>query len=85
MMNKLSKYKNITTKIINNWSKVKTEFYNKLSNIKPTIFKGNEVTSITDFVDITTKKELTPKKIEIIFADGKINLYYKIVNYEFRE
>lgn len=85
MMNKLSKYKNITSQIMNNWSKVKTEFYNKLSNIKPTIFKENEVTSITDFVDITTKKELTPKKIEIIFADGKINLYYKIVNYEFRE
>jgi exodeoxyribonuclease VII large subunit len=82
---KLSKYKNLITKVSNNWSKVKTDFYNRLSNIKPTIFKNNEVTSITDFINPITKTEITPKKIEIIFADGKVNLYYRIINYEFNQ
>ena len=81
----ISKYKNIVNKISNNWSRVKTEFYNRLSSIKPTIFKDDEVTSIIDFIDPITKKELTPKKIEIIFADGKVNLYYRIISYEFNQ
>jgi exodeoxyribonuclease VII large subunit len=85
LISKLSKYKNTLNEITNNWSKSKTEFYNKLSNIKPTIFKNNEVTSITDFIEPDTLKETFPKKIEIIFADGKVNLYYKIISYEFRK
>lgn len=84
-LEKLSKYKNIVNIISNNWSKVKTDFYNKLSNIKPTIYKENEITSIVDFIDPITKKETNPKKIEIIFADGKVNIYYRIINYEFRQ
>ena len=83
LTDKLSKYTKLITKISNNWSQVKTNFYNRLSNIKPTIFKENEVTSISDFINPVTKAQITPKKIEIIFADGKINLYYKIINYEF--
>jgi exodeoxyribonuclease VII large subunit len=83
LTDKLSKYTKLISKISNNWSQVKTNFYNRLSNIKPTIFKENEVTSISDFINPVTKTEITPKKIEIIFADGKINLYYKIINYEF--
>jgi exodeoxyribonuclease VII large subunit len=79
----ISKYKNNLEKITNSWAKTKTDFYSKLSNLKPTIYKTQEVTSITDFIDGETKKELTPKKIEIIFADGKVNLYYKIIDYEF--
>ena len=84
-LEKLSKYKNIINTVSNNWSKVKTDFYNKLSNIKPTIYKEYEITSINDFIDPLTKKENNPKKIEIIFADGKVNLYYRIINYEFRQ
>jgi len=85
MVDSLTKYKNLINKVSDNWSKLKTEFYNKLSNIKPTIFKNNEVTSITDFIDPVTKIEATPKKIEIIFADGKVNLYYRIISHEFRQ
>jgi exodeoxyribonuclease VII large subunit len=85
LLDKLSKYQNIVNIISNDWSKVKTDFYNKLSNIKPTIYKENEITSINDFVNPITKKESNPKKIEIIFADGKVNIYYKIINYEFRQ
>jgi exodeoxyribonuclease VII large subunit len=85
MTNILFKYKKIIDTVSSTWSKVKTEFYNKLSNVKPTIFKNNEVTSICDFINPQTKQEITPKKIEIIFADGKVNLYYRIINYEFRQ
>ena len=86
MTDKLAKYKNLINKVSNDWSKVKTEFYNRLSNIKPTIFKEKEkeVTSITDFINPQTKQESAPKKIEIIFADGKVNLYYRIISHEFR-
>ena len=65
--------------------RTETEFYNKLSNIKPTIFNNTEITSIYDFIDIYTGKEKSPKKIEIIFADGRITLYYRITNYELRQ
>lgn len=82
---KLNEYKKFITKISNNWSVVKTEFYNRLSNIKPTIFKENEVTTINDFINPITKIETSPKKIEIIFADGKVSLYYRIINYEFSQ
>ena len=56
-----------------------------MSNIKPTIFKDKEVTSITDFIEPDTLKETFPKKIDIIFADGRVNLYYKIITHEFRK
>lgn len=82
---KVSKYKNYLSNITNTWSKIKTDFYSKLSNLKPTLWKGKEITSISDFIDPNTKIEITPKKIEIIFADGKVNLYYKIIDYEFRK
>ena len=81
----LTKYKKLINKISSNWAKVKIDFFNKLSNIKPTIFKDKdkEVSTITDFINPTTNIETTPKKIEIIFADGRVCLYYKIINYEF--
>jgi exodeoxyribonuclease VII large subunit len=85
MNDNIKKYKDFVNKITTKWTKVKTDFYNKLSTVKPTIFKDNEVTSVSDFINPQTNKEVSPKKIEIIFADGKVNLYYKIANYEFRQ
>jgi len=61
---------------------VDVPFTVKLSTIKPTIYKNTEVTSITDFVDISNNKEHNPKKIEIIFPDGSIVMYYKIISYQ---
>jgi exodeoxyribonuclease VII large subunit len=81
---KLFKYKKFVGLIQNNWGIMKNNFYNKLSNIKPTIMRDEEITSIGDFIDKQTKEEKSPKKVEIIFSDGKVNIYYKIINYEFR-
>jgi hypothetical protein len=51
--------------------------------MKPTVFKNNlEITSIKNFINLETKKEVSPKKIEIIFMDGKVVLSYKLVNFE---
>ena len=83
----LSKYKDFIHKIQNKWTMTKTNFYNKLSNVKPTIYKndGIELSTITEFINPITLKEITPKKIEIIFADGIVKLYYRIIDYEFRQ
>jgi exonuclease VII large subunit len=82
--NFMTKYKLFVNNISNSWSKTKTNFYNQLSNIKPCIYRNdNEISSINDFFDVN-KNPKNPKKIEIYFADGSINLYYKIINYEFR-
>ena len=78
----LRTFKNFTKKLIFNWNSTKSNFFNKLSTIKPTIYKNTEVTSITDFVDLDTSKEHNPKKIEIIFPDGSIVMYYKIISYQ---
>jgi len=77
----LTNFKNFTQNIISKWNITKSNFYNKLSTIKPTIYKNTEVTSIADFIDPSTNKEYNPKKIEIIFPDGSIVMYYKIISY----
>ena len=82
MENKLHKFKYFTQNIINNWNKTKSAFYNKLSTIKPTIYKNTEVTSICDFVNPNNDIQTNPKKIEIIFPDGSIIMYYKIISYQ---
>ena len=71
----ISKYKNYINKISNKWNNCNVKFYNKLSNIKPTILKNNkEITSIYDIIN-------NIKKIDIILPDGRIEIYYKIKNY----
>jgi predicted phosphatase len=61
---------------------LKNVFYARLSELKPTIIRDRELTSITDFVNLEKNKEIKPKKIEIYFIDGKINISYKIIEYE---
>jgi hypothetical protein len=76
-------YKNSLNYIISLYSRSKVRFLNELSKLKPTIYKNNvELSSITDFIDPVTNIEKRNKKIEIIFSDGKININYKIINYE---
>ena len=81
MENKLKTVKYFTQTIINNWNKTKSLFFNRLSTIKPTIYKNKEVTSICDFVN-QDNIETNPKKIEIVFPDGSILMYYKIISYQ---
>ncbi len=55
---------------------------NNNTNLKPTIIRKNELTSIEDFINTETNDEIKPKKIEIYFIDGMVGLNYKINKYE---
>ncbi len=78
---KIKKYSNILNGVVSKYLRAKNTFYSKLSNIKPSIFKKNEITSINDFIN-DDGIESKSKKIDIYFVDGKIKLGYKIVEYE---
>lgn len=84
MREEILSYSMIIKPIITKYNNAKNVFFNKLTNIKPTIYKeGKEITSICNFIDISTNKEISPKKIEIILPDGKVILYYKLIEYEY--
>ena len=78
----IKKYSIQINKILNKYNYLKNTFYCKLSNLKPTIIRNNELTSIEDFVNTKTNIEIKPKKIEIYFIDGMIGLSYKVNKYE---
>jgi len=83
LKDKILIYKNNLNYIISYYNRSKIRFLNELSKLKPTIFKNKvELSSITDFIDPVTNNEKRNKKIEIFFNDGKININYKIINYE---
>ena len=81
----IKSYSKIINNILDRYSYIKNKFYDKLSNIKPSIFRNHELFSIKDFVNLEKNKSINPKKIEINFIDGKINLSYKILGYELYE
>lgn len=76
------RYKNLLDNTYNKFSKLKGNFYSILSQLKPTIIRKKELTSINDFVSKDTNKEVSPKKIEIYFIDGRIGISYKITEYK---
>jgi exodeoxyribonuclease VII large subunit len=83
LKDKILIYKNNLNSLISYYNRSKIRFLNELSKLKPTIFKNKvELNSITDFIDPETNIEKRNKKIEIIFNDGKININYKIINFE---
>jgi exodeoxyribonuclease VII large subunit len=70
------KYKNFINGMALKWTNTKTNFYNQLSNIKPTIIKNNkEITSINNII------QDNPKKLDIVFPDGTIQIYYQVKQY----
>ena len=79
---KVKKYSNQIKRILTQYAGLKNSFYSQLSNLKPTIIRKNELTSISDFVNTETDTEIKPKKIEIYFIDGMVGLSYKITKYE---
>ena len=81
---KTSQYSNVIKNILNNYNLAKVNFFNNISNFKPSIYRNdtNELLSINDFININKNKTINPKKIEIKFIDGKINISYKIIDYE---
>jgi len=78
----VKKYSIQINKILNQYNYLKNIFYTKLSNLKPTIIRKNELTSIRDFINTDTNDEIKPKKIEIYFIDGMVGINYKINKYE---
>lgn len=79
---KVKKYSNQIKRILTQYANLKNNFYSQLSNLKPTIIRKNELTSIEDFIDTENDTEIKPKKIEIYFIDGMVGLSYKITKYE---
>lgn len=75
-------YSSIIRTLKLSYTNAKNKFYNTLTNLKPSIFKINEVTSIYDFIDQHSKEIILPKKIEIIFSDGRIKINYNIEEYD---
>ena len=75
--NKINKYKYLIDEILKKYNQSKTIFYNNISKIKPTIFHNNKEVSILD--DLI---EATPKKVQIILQDGKLDIQFKILFFE---
>jgi exodeoxyribonuclease VII large subunit len=71
--------------ILNKFNNVKNKFFTQLTNMKPTIIRKKELTSIQDFVS-TNNEELNnkpkSKKIDIYFIDGRVKISYKVIDYE---
>ena len=79
---KLKTYSKIINSIFDKYNNAKNKFYDKLTSLKPSIFRNSELISIKDFIDLDKNKSINPKKIEINFIDGKIFISYKIIEYE---
>jgi len=77
-----TKYSSIIRNITNKYNQSKINFLKNLSNIKPSIYRNGELVSINDFINFDKNKPINPKKIEIKLIDGKINITYKIIDYE---
>ena len=77
-INKLSTYVNNSLK---EYYDIRKIFLEKISNLKPVLFKNKEIISIYDFIDKNTNNEIASKKIDIKMMDGEIKIYYKIVNF----
>ena len=68
--------------ILNKYNTTKNTFLEKITLIKPSIFRKEEITNLNDFID-ETGNEVKPKKIDIYLINGKITIEYKIIKHEF--
>ena len=75
--NTINKYKIFVEEIFRKYNQSKIQFYNNISKIKPTIYhKDKEVNVLNDLL------EATPKKVQIILQDGRLDIQYKILFFE---
>lgn len=89
IIEKTRKYSEIIKSVLNKYTQSKIKFLHNLSNIKCSITRyqkntsdsGSELISIRDFINVDKDKPISPKKIEIKFIDGMINISYKIIDY----
>jgi hypothetical protein len=78
MKDKIFKYSNIVKNTLNKYNFAKKNYYNLISNLKPTIIKSNkEISSIDQIINDN------PKKMDIILQNGKVKIYYKVIEHEY--
>ncbi len=71
--NKLGSYRTYVNNIIMHYNNTKSFVYDMISKIKPTLFnKDKEICSVKELEDNA------PKKLDIVFHDGKATIYYKL-------
>ena len=73
----ISKYRISINEIFKKYNDSKVLLYNNISKIKQTIYhKEKEINVLDDLI------EATPKKVQIILQDGRIDIQYKILSFE---
>lgn len=71
--NKIGSYRTYVNNIIMHYNNTKSFVYDMISKIKPTLFnKDKEICSVKELEDNA------PKKLDIVFHDGKATIYYKL-------
>jgi exodeoxyribonuclease VII large subunit len=71
--NKLGSYRTYVNNIIMHYNNTKSFVYDMISKIKPMLFnKDKEICSVKELEDNA------PKKLDIVFHDGKATIYYKL-------
>jgi len=81
---KIEKYKNIYNDSITQITKSKERISKFIKKVQPIIqdFNSDVVLSIYKFIDKNTEKVLKNNKLFINFADGNLEISYKIIGYE---
>ena len=71
--NKIGSYRTHVNNIIMHYNNTKSFIYDMISKIKPTLFnKDKEICSVKEL------ENNAPKKLDIVFHDGKATIYYKL-------
>ena len=71
--NKLGSYRTYVNNIIMHYNNTKSFVYDMISKIKPMLFnKDKEICSVKEL------ENNAPKKLDIVFHDGKATIYYKL-------
>ena len=71
--NKLGSYRTYVNNIIMHYNNTKSFVFDMISKIKPMLFnKDKEICSVKELEDNA------PKKLDIVFHDGKATIYYKL-------
>ena len=71
--NKIGSYRTHVNNIIMHYNNTKSFVFDMISKIKPTLFnKDKEICSVKEL------ENNAPKKLDIVFHDGKATIYYKL-------
>lgn len=71
--NKIGSYRTYVNNIIMHYNNTKSFVFDIISKIKPTLFnKDKEICSVKEL------ENNAPKKLDIVFYDGKATIYYKL-------